>query len=159
MSQEPGHRSALLDWGSTKIRRVLKSTLAAEACGCSTGYDRAVYVRAIITEMLGKPGLTWEERVVHLPQVSLVDARSLRDHLHKTGSMPTEKRVGLDLADVREWLDRGGKLFWIPTGYMLGDPFTKHFPDTPILDDYLVNYRYNFADQYHTLERWDAERV
>eukprot|EP00972_Heterocapsa_arctica_P045524 6720703-Heterocapsa_arctica.AAC.1 len=62
MSQEPGHRSALLDWGSTKIGRVVKSTLAAEAYGRSIGYDRAVYIRAIIAEMLGKPVATWEER-------------------------------------------------------------------------------------------------
>eukprot|EP00972_Heterocapsa_arctica_P109370 16104450-Heterocapsa_arctica.AAC.1 len=69
--------------------------------------------------MMGYTAPTWEKRVMRIPQVSLVDARSLRDHLHKTGSMPTEKRVGLDLADVHEWLDRGDKLFWIPTGYML----------------------------------------
>eukprot|EP00972_Heterocapsa_arctica_P095591 14096567-Heterocapsa_arctica.AAC.1 len=65
MSHEPGHhghRSALIDWGSTKIRRVARSTLEAEAYGCSIGYDCAVYVRAIITEMLSTPGDTWEER-------------------------------------------------------------------------------------------------
>jgi hypothetical protein len=88
-----------------------------------------------------------------IPQVSLVDARSLRDHLHKTGAMPTEKRVGLDLADVREWLDRGDYLHWVPTGYMLVDAFTKHFAETPLLDHFLREYRYCFSDQYGDLER------
>eukprot|EP00972_Heterocapsa_arctica_P105227 15504555-Heterocapsa_arctica.AAC.1 len=36
---------------------------------------------------------------------------------------------------------------------MLVDPLTKHFSFTPILDDYMMHYRYNFADQYGTLER------
>eukprot|EP00972_Heterocapsa_arctica_P090018 13280377-Heterocapsa_arctica.AAC.1 len=68
MSTEPGHQSALLDWVSTKICRVVKSTLAAEACGCSAGYDRAVYIRAIITEMMGFTAPTWEELVMRIPQ-------------------------------------------------------------------------------------------
>ena len=93
MTEENGHRSLLVDWGSARIRRVGKSALAAEACGCSTGYDCAVYLRSIITEVLGSPGRTWEERVMSVPQATLVDACSLRDHLHKTGAMPTERRV------------------------------------------------------------------
>eukprot|EP00972_Heterocapsa_arctica_P081379 11995794-Heterocapsa_arctica.AAC.1 len=74
MSQEPGHqgqRSTLLDWGSMKIRHKITSALEAEAYGCSIGYDRAVHVRSIVTEMLGMHGDTWEERVMQLPQISL----------------------------------------------------------------------------------------
>ena len=144
-------RTALVDWGSTKIRRVVKSTLAAEACGCSTGYDRAVYIRAILSELLGSTGKTWQERALTIPQITVVDARSLRDHLHKTGGQPTEKRVGLDLCDVREWLERGDKLGWVPTTHMLVDPFTKHFVETALLDEYLRSYYYDFRDQYDQL--------
>ena len=61
--------------------------------------------------------------------------------------------MGLDLADIREWLDRGDELYWIPTGYMLVDPFTKHFSETPLLDQFLRDYRYNFSDQYGALPR------
>ena len=144
-------RTALVDWGSTKIRRVVKSTLAAEACGCSTGYDRAVYIRAILSELLGSTGKTWQDRALTIPQITVVDARSLRDHLHKTGGQPTEKRVGLDLCDVREWLERGDKLGWVPTTHMLVDPFTKHFVETALLDEYLRSYYYDFRDQYDQL--------
>jgi len=56
MATQERVRTALVDWGSTKIRRVVKSTLAAEACRCSTGYDRAVYIRASLSELLGSTG-------------------------------------------------------------------------------------------------------
>ncbi len=59
----------------------------------------------------------------------------------------------IDDADVREWLNRGDKLFWIPTLYFLVDPLTKHYPYTPILNDYMIHYRYNFADQFRTPKR------
>eukprot|EP00972_Heterocapsa_arctica_P008772 1287209-Heterocapsa_arctica.AAC.1 len=73
-----------------------------------------------------------------------------------TGSMPTEKRADLDLSDVREWLDRGDNMGWIPNGYLLVDAFTKHLADTPLMDSYLRDYLYNFTDQHSTLEREEA---
>eukprot|EP00972_Heterocapsa_arctica_P038995 5743926-Heterocapsa_arctica.AAC.1 len=60
------------------------SALEAEVYGRSIGYDRAVHVRSIITEMLGAHGDTWEERVMQLPQISLVDPRILHEYLLKT---------------------------------------------------------------------------
>ena len=40
----------------------------------------------------------------------------------------TEKRVGLDIADVRSAIDAGDKLYWNPTEYMIADGLTKHLP-------------------------------
>eukprot|EP00972_Heterocapsa_arctica_P108445 15971504-Heterocapsa_arctica.AAC.1 len=90
---------------------------------------------------------------MQLPQISLVDSRPLRDHLLKANGVTTIRECSLDVSDIRDWLNRGDKLFWIPTIYLLVAPRTKHYPYTPILDDYRIHYRYNFADQYGTLER------
>ena len=39
------------------------------------------------------------------------DCRSLVDHCRKTGASVSEKRVGLDIADIRDGIDAGDKLF------------------------------------------------
>ena len=131
-----------------KIRHKVTSALEAEVHGCSIGYDRAVHIRSIITEMLGTHGDTWEERVMQLPQISLVDSRILHEYL--LIDPKTIRANDFDDADIREWLNRGDKLFWIPTLYFLVDRLTKHYQHTTILDNYLIHYCYNFADQFRT---------
>jgi len=42
----------LIDWSSTKIHRVVRSTLAAEAASASHAHDRATFVRVLIAEVL-----------------------------------------------------------------------------------------------------------
>eukprot|EP00972_Heterocapsa_arctica_P100567 14828461-Heterocapsa_arctica.AAC.1 len=69
--------------------------------------------------MLSTPGDTWEESVIQFPQISLVDSRPVRDYLLKTNSVMNIRQCAIDDADTRDWLNRGDKLFWIPTIYML----------------------------------------
>ena len=40
----------------------------------------------------------------------------------------TEKRVGLDIADLRASVDAGDSLLWQPTDKMVADGLTKHLP-------------------------------
>ena len=42
----------LLDWSSSKIHRKVKSTLAAEAAGASRAFDRAVFLRCMMSEII-----------------------------------------------------------------------------------------------------------
>ena len=86
---------------------------------------------------------------MQLPQISLVDSRILHEYLLKSTIDTMNIRAdSIDDWDIREWLNRGDKLFWIPTLYVLVDPLTKHYQYTPILDNYMIHYRYNFADQF-----------
>ena len=41
----------LLDWSSSKVHRKVKSTLAAEAAGASRAFDRAVFLRCMMSEI------------------------------------------------------------------------------------------------------------
>ena len=41
--------------------------------------------------------------------------------------------MALDIADVREAIDSGDKLLWIPTEHMLADGLTKHIPKENLL--------------------------
>ena len=63
----------------------------------------------------------------YVPQVTWTDCRSLYEMLNKEGSVPGEKRVALDLMDIRQFLDKD-QLRWISTHLMLADPLTKHIP-------------------------------
>ena len=54
------------------------------------------------------------------------DCKSLYDLCVKEGSIPEERRVALDLLDVRDGVERyGDQIRWVPTDHMLVDCLTK----------------------------------
>ena len=68
-------------------------------------------------------------------QLSSTDCQSMYEMLGKDTSMPKEKRVALDLYDVRQQLEAGDWMEWVPTGLMMADQLTKHRPwQGPLLD-------------------------
>ena len=52
-------RAVLVDWGYHKIRRVVKSTLAAEAAAAAHAFDRMVMVQYLLSAMLYGEGDLW----------------------------------------------------------------------------------------------------
>ena len=57
----------------------------------------------------------------------LSDCRSLYDHLTREGipRIPTDRRLAIDLAAVRQDLKPLGRLAWVPTARQLADVLTK----------------------------------
>ena len=56
----------------------------------------------------------------------MTDARSLYDHLGKTGSVPKERQTLIDLLVARGLVEAGTVfLRWVPTAHMLVDILTK----------------------------------
>ena len=126
-----------VSWSSTKIKRVVRSTLASEAAALSTGYDMNVYVRVLVARLLGLQGDGWAAEARRVPANTWIDCRSLDEMLAKTGATATEKRVTLDIDDVRQFLEdeieerhASDMLGWTPTATMLADPLTKPIPAT-----------------------------
>ena len=139
----------LLEWSSKKIHRVVKSTLAAEAAAMSYGFDRTFFAREVFTEILFGRDRRWKDVPPSAPMAiqltyesgfldqnvaigMATDCKSLYDVCIRPTSMPTEKRVTLDLLDVRHHLDQHPDHYqvrWIPTTAMLVDALTKHLPD------------------------------
>lgn len=125
----------MVEWGSEKVHRKVRSTLAAEAGGASHGWDRdrGCYARAVLAEMQKGYKKSW---------VDMTDCRSKFDLLQ--GSMPQERRVALDLLDVRECIEQwGDTVRWIPTGVMLADALTKRMPPD-VLRQVMTDNRYSF---------------
>ena len=62
----------------------------------------------------------------------------------KEGSLPDERRVALDLLDVREGIEEiGDKIRWVPTYHMLVDCMTKAMQPDAMLE-YLKTGKYAF---------------
>ena len=116
----------LVDWGSSKIHRKVKSTLAAEAASCQRAYDRAIFARVMIYEIEHGLQGDWHEMCKRVPFSLGTDCKSLYDLCVKEGSIPEERRVALDLLDVRDGVERyGDRIRWVPTDHMLVDCLTK----------------------------------
>lgn len=109
---------------STRSKRVVRSALAAEAAALATGQDMSILLRALIARVLGigDPKNSWRDKLRAIPpQLTWKDCRSSHDMLHMDGAMPTERRVALDIYDVRQYLDEDD-LGWVLTIAMLADP-------------------------------------
>lgn len=124
----------LLDWGPSKIRRKVRSTLAAEAAAAARAYDRATYARAMIAEI--ENGLQGrKEEIKAIPFCLGTDCKSLYDSCMKEGSLPDERRVASDLLDIREGIEEiGDKIRWAPTDHMLAGCMTKAMQPDAMLE-------------------------
>ena len=122
MCDKPRERH-LLDWSSSKISRKVRSTLAAEAASASRAYDRATFLRYVMSEIeKGKTGDSWKSTVQDIPCALATDCKSLYDLCKNDGKLLDERRVALDLLDVREGIQELGDNFrWIPTDHVLAD--------------------------------------
>jgi len=133
------------EFQSSTIHRVVKSTLAAEAASMSTALDRQLYLRLLLEAILyGEPacGPDWRHRL-KIPGILITDARSLYDHLNKTGSVPKEKQTLIDLLVARDLTEANAlKLRWTPTTHMLADILTKVTAMTAVFGKFLKDGLY-----------------
>ena len=106
----------LINWKSRTLRRVVKSTLAAETLACSTCLDDLSLTLNVVTEITKMP----------VPVTLRTDCASLLDHvyLHKVVS---EKRLLIELAVIRDVItsEEVTNLEWVATQDQLADALTK----------------------------------
>jgi len=139
---KPG-RAVLLAWRSHGLRRVTRSTFAAETMSCADALDAAELVRALILETIIRGIDPTDGELLSgsglLPITGVTDCRSLYDTVHRdSGRLPQERRLLMDLAWIREFLQREAPtdpresmrlgampLRWVPTSHMLADVMTK----------------------------------
>ena len=68
-----------------------------------------------------------------IPGLCVTDAKSLFDHLNKTGSVPKEKQTHIDLLTARGLVEQKAVLLrWMPNRHMLADMLTKPVKPTKI---------------------------
>ena len=120
--------AAVIDFGTSRSGRVVRSSMAAESYSMSIAMDRHLYNR-LVTDMLlhgVRPiDVDWR-RQLRTGGDLLTDAKSLYDHLHATGQIPSERQTMLDLLVCKEQLEeKVYGLRWVPTHRQYADGLTK----------------------------------
>ena len=110
-----GNKS-LLTWQSKKIRRVVKSTIAAVALALQEVANHCVVLRSFIEELT----------TVKLPKKFNCDNKSLVQSLHSTNTL-TDKRLNMDIMVVQDMIQQNeiDHVNWIPTNEQLANCLTK----------------------------------
>ena len=116
-------------WLSHKLKRKVRSTLAAEAMAGNECLEAADILRAHVHEAIKAGPIdrkTWRAAVKDIQKVLVTDSRSMYDFLHKRGSTPSEKRLRLDLEMIRDEIDDEGLIIkWVMSNQQLADALTK----------------------------------
>ena len=85
------------------IKRVCRSTLAAESNGFLAGAEAAEYMRALLMELVhpGVPLRDLDDFYLKKKIIAFTDARSLEQTLNKDAGQPSDKRVKIRRPDQR----------------------------------------------------------
>ena len=104
-------------WQSRKIRRVVKSTLAAETLALLDCASAAVYIREVLLEIC---------RCGPVPIRCYTDNKSLMDTL-KSNKNVDDRRLRIDLAVLQDMVQKGdvNQISWVDTSHQLANCLTK----------------------------------
>ena len=115
-----------LTWQSKKVRRVVKSTLAAETLSLLDAAEAGIYMANLIGEILN---------LNCLPLVKCyVDNKSLVDSLYSTKQVD-DKHLRINLAVLGDMLERGelSSVTWVQSARQLANVFTKRGASAELL--------------------------
>ena len=120
---------APIQWQSKRIKRVVKSTLAAECLALEEAVDHAYYMKCIVSDILN----------VSIPMHCSVDNQSLVDNLHSSNNVKEDKRLIQDIALLKEMMGKEeiGSVTHVPSKKNLADALTKRGASSQLLEDVL----------------------
>jgi len=108
-----------LAWHTNKIKRVVRSTIAAEALSLQEGLECGYYYRQMLEDIM-----KLQRNII--PMIAYVDNKSVIDALNST-KLVDDKRLRIDIAAINESLSRNEvkDIRWCPEKYHLADCMTK----------------------------------
>ena len=114
-----GGEANLISWQSRRLKRIARSTLAAETLSVMGGCDSSILLATQISEIF--------ENNLKVPILLVTDNESLANASRTTTSVE-EKRLRIDMAALREMVNSGEieEIKWVPTECQLADCLTKH---------------------------------
>ena len=115
------------------LKRIAKSTMAAEAQALAEGADEAYAIQGFIRELTGEGS--------SLPITIRSDNHNLVQSVYSTNSI-TDKRLQMDISVLREMIEKKelSKVEWVPTERQLADCLTKKGASSRKLLMALVGY-------------------
>lgn len=104
----------LVDWKSKASHRVCRSTFAGETVAGCEAFENSVFLRSLLLSMLTGQRFNESEAGKMMDLHLIADCRSLYDHVHREGlpRAPSEKRLAIDLAGLRQGLMIEAKHQW-----------------------------------------------
>ena len=125
--------SCLIAWKSAKIKRVVRSTFAAETQQCGTTFDHSARIRVLHDEVMYGPKTSGMRRPTQL--FVMTDCQSLVDHLRSLKNTCTEKRLEKEVQILKAAVHTGEVTRWqhVPTELMMADGMTKSAPRLRVL--------------------------
>ena len=127
-----GGRAAPLGWTSNKVRRVVHSTVAAEALSLQMALSHAVFLRAVLAETLGVDELA-------IPIYSYIDSNNLHQAINST-KFVEDKRLRLDIAQIQECVAEHKVIVrWVGAAGMIADCLTKRGVKAELLMDVITS--------------------
>ena len=137
MTEQGNMNVYVMEWKSQVEKRVCRSTLAAETYALATGVEAADWLRVLLLESRDvKFNIAeWSERTKDVKSRWFCDAKSVCDHLGKDVGSPQDKRIAIELASLKQLLQRGvgDELQWLDTALMPADPLTKDSVEDDVL--------------------------
>ncbi|CAK0825490.1 unnamed protein product [Prorocentrum cordatum] len=115
-------------WRSHRIKRVVRSTLSAETMAALEAVESGDMLRQHLVELhYGLGYRTHMEDVKAIKMVEVTDCKSLYDLLQKRGTVPSERRLLIDIEALRNDLEFNNVVSkWVNTKQMLADCLTKN---------------------------------
>ncbi|CAK0884198.1 unnamed protein product, partial [Prorocentrum cordatum] len=115
-------------WRSHRIERVVRNTLAAETMAGLEAVESGDMLSQHLVELhYGLGYRTHMDDVKAIKMVEVTDCKSLYDLLQKRGTVPSEKRLLIDIESLRSDLEFNNVVSkWVSTKQMLADCLTKH---------------------------------
>ena len=109
--------SCPLSWKSNKVRRVARSTLAAEALAFTDGADTAYFIKQLAEEL---SSIAPNSQII-----TYTDNKSLHDSANTTSQI-SDRRLRVEISAIREMKERGEiDLHWINKERQIADCLTK----------------------------------
>ena len=110
-----GENSCPLTWSSIKLKRVVRSTLAAELLAFLEGYEAAFYIRSIMLPIISST----------MNIIAVTDCKSLFDAA-QTSNTIDDKMLRVEIGCIRELVDNNEvSLVWADSKSQLADKLTK----------------------------------
>ena len=115
-------KAAALDWKANKAKRVVHSTLAAEALSLYNGLDAAIATRKLLQDMTGHK--------YDLKLRAIIDNKDSYDTIHSSTNC-AERRLRREIASIQECLARKevNSISWVKGEHQLSDVLTKKGAD------------------------------
>lgn len=127
---DEANKAAPLGWTTNKVRRVVTSTLAAEALSLEDCLSHAQYLRYMVAEAM-------KVKPTDIPIIAYTDSENLYKSLYST-SLVNDQKLRIDIGAIKQAIQEENiSVKWITNKQMLADSFTKKGADSKMLMDVL----------------------